>query len=159
MNLSFVTLQCYKYMSITYPLGSIFFIYICKWGSGKKWVFLTISQRIIREYWFTCWLWILLDRVPLCSLKVVLCSFENAPENILPLSGFAPEYNSSHAPSTGVAKPRLFAWFHVHREECFLYMFTSLGFNKISSCEMQVCLCIFISSCGSSQHHSKRCGS
>ena len=41
-----------NYMYISYLLVSIFFTYFCKyvkWGSGKEWVFLTISQRKVSE--------------------------------------------------------------------------------------------------------------
>ena len=42
-------------MKIAYISASIFFAYFCKyvnWESGKKWVFLSISQGIIREFFF-----------------------------------------------------------------------------------------------------------
>ena len=45
-------------MCITYLLGSIFFTSCCKyvkWGSRKKWLFLTASQGIVREFCFTHW--------------------------------------------------------------------------------------------------------
>ena len=47
-------------------------------------------------------------------------------------------------------------------ELCFSYMPTSLEFNKINSCERKVWGDAHESSlvwCGSSQYHSKRCGS
>ena len=42
-----------KYMYSSYLLGSIFFTSFCeyvKWESGNKWVFLTTSQGMVREF-------------------------------------------------------------------------------------------------------------
>jgi len=68
-ELYYLALWNSKYMWITYWLGFtfywlgfIFFTSFCKYvtsGSDKNWVFLSISQGIVGEFWFTYWLWTL----------------------------------------------------------------------------------------------------